>query len=110
VRLWGWVSVGLFGLLPPSCIGSCAIHDDLLASHFERVAVGMQRNDVVNVLGSPRSILDCAAPGPFKPWERPDCAETYLYPSWGMPILPAMWVVWFDASGVVTDKYRFVSW
>ena len=110
MRLRGWLGAGLIGLLPPTCVGSCAIHDDLLASHFERVAPGMQQSEVVNVLGWPRNILDCAAPGPFRPWQRPDCAKTLVYPSWGIPIRPEVWVVWLNDDGTVIDKYRFVSW
>jgi hypothetical protein len=105
----GWMIVGLVLLLPPSCIEGCAIHDRLLAANFERVAVGMPRDEVISVLGPPRDTVDCTAPGPFKPWQRPDCAETYLYPSWGAPIIPEMWAVWFNASGSVIDKDRFVS-
>ena len=70
----------------------------------------MSNIEVVGILGRPHNILECTAPGPFKPWQRPDCVETYLYPSWGQPIVPEMWAVWFNASGTAIDKYRFVSW
>jgi hypothetical protein len=68
----------------------------------------MPQSEVVRIVGSPRSILKCAEP--FTPWKRPDCAVAYLYPSWGAPFLPSMWVVWFNSAGVVIDKFRFVSW
>jgi len=105
-----WCILGLIGLLPPACVGSCVIHDNRLAWDFERVEVGMRRDEVIGVLGTPREILDCKAPGPFQPWRRRDCAETYLYPTWAAPILPSMWAVWLNDRGTVIGKYRFVSW
>jgi hypothetical protein len=104
-----WLIVGLIVLLPPACVGSCVIHDNLLASNFEQIAPGMQRQEVEAILGKPRSIEDCAQTA-FKPWQRPDCRDAYLYPSWGIPLTPSMWVVWLNADGTVINKYRFVSW
>jgi hypothetical protein len=109
VKLWGWVGLGL-ALTPPLYIASCTIHDNRVASDFERVTTGMGSTQVITILGSPRSILNCNSPGPFRLRDRPDCAETYVYPSWGAPIIPEAWVVWFDAHGVAIDKYHFVSW
>jgi hypothetical protein len=97
-------------VVPLSAIGSCQVHDNLLASNFERVATGTQRKDVTDLLGAPRSVQDCRVPGEFTQRHRPDCVEVYLYPSWGVPLLPSVWVVWFDSQGKVIDKYNFVSW
>jgi hypothetical protein len=104
-----WLIVGLIFLLPPTCVGSCVIHGDLLASHFEQIAPGMQRQKLEEILGKPRNIDDCTQTI-FKAWQGPDCRDAYLYPSWGMPLIPSMWVVWLNADGMVIDKYRFVSW
>jgi hypothetical protein len=97
-------------LLPAIGVGSCVAHDKRVASDFQLVAVGMSRAQVVDLLGRPRSEIDCNAAGPFKPWQRPDCAEAYLYPSWGQPLIPGEWVVWFDNTDKAIDKYHFVSW
>lgn len=105
-----WFITGIIMLVPASYVGSCTIRDDRLAAHFEHVTIGMQRSEVIHVLGTPRYTQDCASPGPFKPQQRPDYAEAYVYPSWGQPLLPAVWVVWFNAKGVAIDKYNFVSW
>src|SRR6185312_1463020 len=120
---WGWryqisdvetkmklrkLSVLLLVLAPPSGVAACTIHDNMLASNFHRVNVGMQERQVLSVLGTPHTIGRCEAP--FQPWRRPDCAKSYLYPSWGEPLLPITWIVWFDASGTAIDKARFESW
>lgn len=109
MKLRRWLIVGLVLLTPPMSVGACALHDDLLAARFEHISPGMTRNEVVSILGAPREIIDCSAPGPFKS-RLPNCVETYLYPSWGAPLVPSMWTVRFDADGVAIDKYRFVSW
>lgn len=110
MRARSWLIVGGLTALPPACVGSCTLHDELLASRFETITTGMERAEVIKVLGQPHTIEDCAAPGPFKPWHRQDCVESYLYPSWGVPLLPSVWVVWLNDQGTVIDKYRFVSW
>jgi hypothetical protein len=71
----------------------------------------MQRQKVEEILGKPRNIEDCAQTI-FRrtPWQRSDCRDAYLYPSWGRPLIPSMWVVWLNADGIVIDQYRFVSW
>ena len=102
------LSVLLLVLAPPSGVAACTIHDNMLASNFHRVNVGMQERQVLSVLGTPHTIGHCEAP--FQPWRRPDCAKSYLYPSWGEPLLPITWIVWFDASGTAIDKARFESW
>lgn len=109
MHIRSWLTVGFVLLLPPLCVGSCKIHDELIASRFERVAVGMRHAEVVSVMGAPANVQNCATPGPFRPdkWTLPDCAETYLYPSWG-PL--DMWSVWFNANGTVIDKYHFFGW
>jgi hypothetical protein len=104
-----WFIVGLVILLPIACVGSCAIHDNLLESHFEMVTPGMQQQEVQTILGAPRLIQNCTD-SEFKPSTRPDCQEVYIYPSWGVPLLPSVWVVWFNADQKAIDKYRFVSW
>ena len=108
MRISEWV-IGLVVLLPLSLVVSCTVHDQVLAARFQKVGQGMSQVEVVDLLGAPRDTLDCGTPGPFTE-RRQDCVKTYLYPSWGMPLLPSMWVVRFDARGVVIDKYRFVSW
>lgn len=105
----GWLTAITAALVLVTCISSCTIHNALLVADFEHVTVGMQRQAVTRVLGVPRYTRHCAAPGPFRPWQRPDCVETYVYPSWGQPFLPSVWVVWFDGEGTI-GKYRFVSW
>jgi hypothetical protein len=107
---WGLVIAVLTVLVPLLCVGACAMHDEILASNFASVAVGMQRNEVVGVLGTPRYTQACTLPGPFRPSERQDCAETYVYPSWVQPFVPSVWVVWFDGKGIAIEKYHFVSW
>ena len=97
-------------LIPPCCVAACGIHDRLLDSNLERVKAGMRSDTLIDVLGKPREALDCKAPGPFRSWRRPDCAKTYLYPSWGAPLVPEVWAVWLNDDGIVIDKYRFVSW
>lgn len=104
-----WLIVGLVVLIPLAGVGSCAIHDELLASRFEQITPGMRLPEVEAILGTPRGIEDCAHTE-FKPWQRPDCRDAYLYPSWGIPLVPSIWVVWFKADKTVIDKYRFVSW
>lgn len=104
-----WLVLCLIVLLPPSLIASCAIHDNRLESNFEQVTPGMQRQEVEAILGKPSSIEDCAHTA-FKPWQRPDCRDVCLYPTWAAPLLPSMWVVWLNADGTVIDKYHFVSW
>jgi hypothetical protein len=105
----GRVIAVLMVLVPLLCVGACEMHDETLTSNFARVAVGMQRNEVVGILGTPRYTQACTLPGPFRPWKRPDCVETYVYPSWGQPLVPSVWVVWFDGEGIAIEKYRFVS-
>jgi hypothetical protein len=106
----GQLIAALAVLLPLCYIGTFEIHDEILASNFARVSVGMQRIEVVGILGTLRYAQACTPPGPFKPWKQPGCAETYVYPSWGQPFIPSVWVVWFDAQGIAIGKYRFVSW
>jgi hypothetical protein len=55
VRLRGWLIAGLAVLMLPSCVGSCALHDNLLDARFQQVARGMPRNEVINVLGAPHT-------------------------------------------------------
>jgi hypothetical protein len=45
--------VGAVVVVPLSAIGSCDLHDRLLASAFNRVAIGMARQDVLAVMGKP---------------------------------------------------------
>jgi hypothetical protein len=103
------VFISLIVLLPTSCVGSCVIHDDLLASRMGQVTPGMKRQEVEAILGKPRSVEDCTHTV-FKPWERPDCKEVDLYPSWAVPLLPSVWVVWLNADETVIGKYHYVSW
>jgi hypothetical protein len=99
--------VGLFVLTP--VVGAVAVHDCVLATRFARLSFGMYRQNVVEVMGTPRFDKDCDAAGPFKGW-LPHCAEVYVYSSWGQPLVPSAWVVWFDGEGKAIGKYRFVSW
>jgi hypothetical protein len=94
-----WLIVGLVIVLPVAFVGSCMIHDDLLASRFEQITPGMHLPEVEAILGKPRGMEDCAHTG-FTPWQRPDCREAFLYPSLGAPLVPSMWVVWLNADGV----------
>jgi len=72
----GQLIAALAVLLPLCYIGTFEIHDEILASNFARVSVGMQRIEVVGILGTLRYAQACTLPGPFKPWKQPDCAET----------------------------------
>lgn len=110
MRLRGWLTVGLVALLPPSCISACTIHDDGLNDRFQRVTDGMRQEAVIELLGRPRSVVDCKEPGSFQPQDRPDCARIYLYPSLLQPPWPFMWAVWFDANGVAIGKFLFCFW
>ena len=85
------------------------MRDNLLASHFEQIAPGMHKQQVEAILGMPRAVQNCID-SDFKPSNLPNCREVYAYPSWGIPLTPAVWVIWFDAGGIVIDKYLFVSW
>ena len=96
---------------PPSCVGSCVIHDDMLDSRFDRVENGLKREDLVRALGSPRSIEACdsKASSFAKSDSLPGCADSYEYPSWGVPLIPRVWVVWLGDDHKVIGKAIFTS-
>lgn len=110
MRRRNWLVPVLVFLIPAIGISSAWVHDRDVASGFKIVTLGMPRAQVTELLGRPRSVTRCDAPGPFQWTEHANCAEAYLYPSWGQPLIPREWVVWFDASGTAIGKYCFVSW
>jgi hypothetical protein len=75
----------------------------VLSDRFERVQVGDSREQVMHLLGKPRSVQRC----PENPGRPPGCVEEYLYASPFAPLLPEYWSVLFDRNGhVVGKEYR----
>src|SRR5687768_15670369 len=86
---------------------SCVVREYQLESRFARIAVGMRASEVTAILGKPWRIKDCE--GEFKPYQRPDCAETFVYAAPFAPLTPWYPTVWFDRDRRVIHKYEFLS-
>lgn len=96
------------GLIVLGWIGWSIFRSKVLPARFERVRVGDSQEQVVRLLGNPKSIEKCGQPfgNPGRPR---GCVEDYLYASPFAPLLPEYWSVSFDNSRHVVGKEHYVS-
>jgi hypothetical protein len=90
-------------------LASCEYRDHNLDAGFATISNGMSQDAVTQLLGRPRSVLDCS-PGEFSPLrELSDCFQTYVYASAWAPLNPWYPVVWFDQHKRVIGKFEISS-
>jgi hypothetical protein len=90
--------------LPIAVLGSLIMSDQRLKSGFNQIATGASQAEVIQILGDPHVVIDCAYFG-GKP---PDgCTKEFSYVS-----AVTFWDVWalsFDANDRVIRKVRYKS-
>ena len=85
-------------------IGALAISDQRLKSGFDHIAPGASQAEVIQILGSPHAVVECASFGGKPP---AGCTKEFSYVSavtfWDV------WVLSFDGSDHVIRKLRYKS-
>jgi hypothetical protein len=79
------------------------LYDNRLENKFDQVSKGMSEQQVQATMGSPDKIGNCGELGGYPS----GCTKEYLYD----PRLPTIetWAVFFDARGLVLDRYDYMS-
>ena len=98
----------LVGVAASVWLGWTIFRVKTIPQRFARISVGDSREQVVQLLGKPKSVEKCGEPF-GNPGGKFNCKEDYLYASPYAPVIPEYWSVSFDASGRVVEKYHFLS-
>ena len=83
-------------------------YDNNLFSKFDKVTIGMSKQQVVKMLGNPK-IVNHECKWEFVSKQVDGCNEIYIYSSIWAPLNPEYPVIWFDKNNYVIDKFDFQS-
>ena len=103
----GQASIGVvIGALVCALILSPILRVRFLESAFKKVRVNDSRGSVLETMGRPWRDDGC---GDFLGGKSPGCAEEFVYANPVAPYVPEYWIVSFDTSGRVIDRYYTTS-
>ena len=100
-------SIGVvIGALVCALILSPILRVRFLESAFNELKVNDSREFVLKTMGRPWKDDGC---GEFLGGKSPGCSEEFVYANPFAPYVPEYWIVSFDSSGRVIDRYYTTS-